>query len=243
MRLVICDDEPRDLDELERLLLNYGSCRFGVRFEIEKFSDASALLHKIQKNEIAEIYILDIVMSRMTGIDLGSQIRKNNSRSALIYVTASDDFAMDAYNVHAIRYLLKPVAENKLFEALDYALSRMESRKDAYPVKIKGGLESVLYTDIEYIENASRKLEVHLTNGKTITSINIRTSFEEATKELIPAGNFLYVHKSFLINMDHVRTLNQNTAVMDSGANIPVSRKSSPDAQKEYLLYISEQHK
>lgn len=244
MQLVICDDDPKDLKELERLLLKYKSFRSDARFKIEKYSDTSALLNKIEKKETADLYILDIIMSQMTGIDLGNEIRKINNKSILIYVTASDGFALDAYNVHAIRYLLKPIEENKLFEALDYALLHINDDKNSvYLVKTKEGLKSILYSEIEYIENVSRKLEIHLTNREKITSIYIRKSFEEETKELINAQNFICVHKSFLINMNHVRTLRQSTVIMESGVSIPVSRTSALDVKKKYLLFISAQYK
>ena len=222
MKLVICDDNQKDLDELENLLIKYGNHRSDICFEIEKFSDASTLLHKLQHHETADIYILDIIMSQITGIDLGNEIRKNDALSIIIYVTASDVFAMDAYNIHALRYLLKPVEENAFFEALDYTLSHMDARRDSvYVVKTKTGLKSIPYSQIEYIENSSRKLKIHLTNGEEITSIYIRESFEKETEDLIHTKKFVYVHKSFLINMDYVRTVLQHTVVMDSGISIP----------------------
>lgn len=93
MHIVICDDNIEDLLTLEKLILKYTARYPAISFETEKFSDASVLLHKIQK-KIADIYILDIIMSRISGIDLGSQIRKSDSKSMIIYVTSSDDFAL-----------------------------------------------------------------------------------------------------------------------------------------------------
>ena len=87
MQLVICDDNVQNLMELETLLLKY-SARFpDVSFDMEKFSDASVLLHKIQEEKLADLYILDIVMSRITGIDLGREIRKRSEKSMIIYIT------------------------------------------------------------------------------------------------------------------------------------------------------------
>lgn len=244
MKLVICDDDPKDLHELESLLVKYSDRRPSVCFDIEMFSDASALLHKLQHKDTADIYILDIIMSQLTGIDLGNEIRKNNSQSIIIYVTTSEVFAMDAYNIHALRYLLKPIKEEKFFEALDYTLFRMDTKKECiFLVKTKAGLESIPYSQIEYIENSSRKLKIHLTDGETVTSIYIRESFEKETSELVNSENFIYVHKSFLINMNHVKTLFPNTLVMDSGISIPISKKNSPDVKRKYLMFISSQYK
>ena len=120
----------------------------------------------------------------------------------------------------------------------------MDARKDyVYLVKTKDGLEAIPYPEIEYIENSARRLEIHLVNGKKTTSIYLRKSFEAETKELANARNFIYVHKSFLINLDYVRKLKQGCVLMESGTSIPVSRKGSFDVKKEYLLFISEQYR
>ena len=244
MQVIICDDNKEDLTKLEKLLIEYNTYCPGIPFEIEKFSDASVLFDKIQNEEPADIYILDIVMSKITGIDLGAQIRKTNTKSIIIYVTTSDGFALDAYDIHAIRYLLKPVLKSSFFLAIDSALSYLNIKEESvYLVKTKEGLLSVPYSKIEYIENCSRKLNVHLVDGETITSIFIRKSFDEEIKDLIQNRNFIRVHKSFLVNLKYIKKLTRNDVTMDSGMNIPVSRKSSLDVKKEYLLFVSEQYR
>lgn len=244
MQFVICDDNMENLTELETMFFRY-SARFpGLSFSLEKFTDAALLLHKIQHEKLADIYILDIVMSDISGIDLGHEIRKRSEKSIIIFTTASDNFALAAYDIQAIRYLIKPVDENRFYEALDYALTHIKIEKESvFAVKTKNGLESVPYREIEYIENSARKLDIHLTNKKKITSIYIRKSFEEEVKELLCFKNFLCVHKSFLINLNCVRTLKQNHAIMVNGDSIPISRKNAFHVKKEYLLFISDQYK
>ncbi len=244
MRLAICDDDLKDLTVLEGMLQKYNARNSDIRLEIETFSEATKLLCKLQQGEQADLYILDILMSNMTGIDLGTIIRKNNRNSMIIYITSSNSFAMEAYDLHAIRYLLKPTRERDLFEALDYAVSQMKLRKKSvFLVKTKEGLEAVPCSEIEYIENSSRKLEIHLTNGQKITSIFMRKSFDEEIEELIQAKNFICVHKSFLINMNHIQKLNQSDVVLNSGIRIPVSRRRALNVKKEYLFFISNQYK
>lgn len=178
MKIVICDDSIRDLSDIEKLLLEYQNCHSNIHFDIEKFSDAFQLSKKIQENEIADIYILDMIMASKTGIELGRQLRNIGSKSAIIYITVSDDFALEAYEVHAVRYLLKPIVQEKAFEAFNYAIAHTNTDTDAvYMLKTKKGLVSIPYSKIEYIENSSRTLEVHLSDGKILKSIFIRKSF------------------------------------------------------------------
>lgn len=242
MNITICDDNIQDLTELKILLEKYKELHCNTHFEIEQFLNPSILYNKIQENKLADIYILDILMSDTTGIELGNIIRTHGDKNAIIYITSSDDFALDAYHIHAVRYLLKPIQENQFFEAMDYALSYTEFKKvPVYSVKTKEGLISVPYTNIEYIENASRLLHLHQKDGKTITSIFIRKSFEDEVNELSNNSYFIKVHKSFIVNMNCIQKLEGNYMVMRSGAIIPISKRNTANVKRQYLLFVSQQ--
>ncbi len=240
MKIVVCDDCVEDLQYIESLLEKYKAAYSGAGFTVEKYLDAAILYDRILEGEQAEIYILDMIMAKRTGIDLGSLIRKEGRDSVIIYITSSDDYAMEAYGVHAVRYLLKPVSEESFFEAVDSARTSVRGqRRLMFMVKTKTGTVGVPYSEIEYIENYSRTLSVCLINGECLRSIFIRRSFDEEIRELAEDKNFLQVHKSFLINMEHVKKLEQGEIVMDSGKHIPVSKMRAADVKKAYLLFLS----
>lgn len=241
MKIVICDDSLQDLSDIEKLLLAYQDCHQGIYLDIEKFSDASQLSRKIQENKLADIYILDMIMAPRTGIDIGRQLRNLGNESAIIYITVSDDFALEAYDVHAVRYLLKPVIQEKAFEAFHYAIAYTKTKTDAtYMLKTREGLFSIPYSKIEYIENSSRTLRVHMTDGKILNSIFIRGSFDEEIAGLANDQQFFQVHKSFMVNLKHVQQLSRNHIVMESGAFIPISQKRTSETRNRYLSFISE---
>ena len=244
MKIVVCDDSIEDLTEIERLLTKYKEINSNTNLEVEQFSHAAKLYQKIQEKELADIYILDMIMSEKTGIDIGTLIRSSNRQSVIVYITSSDDFALEAYGVRAVRYLLKPVSEEQFFEALDYALSltKLETEK-IYPVKTKNGLVAIPYSKIEYIENYSRVLNIFQTDGESVKSIFIRKSFDEEIREIAQDKRFMQVHKSFLINMNYVNKLTHNTILMESGKSIPISKKRVVNVRKEYLLFVSEQYR
>ncbi|MCI9526987.1 MAG: response regulator transcription factor [Lachnospiraceae bacterium] len=241
MKIVICDDCVKDLQRLERLLQKYRDTAAGIHFEVEEFTDACRLYERILQGDQADIYLLDMIMSEKNGIEIGSLIRQNGGGGVIIYVTTSADFALEAYEVHASRYLLKPVSEEHFFEAMDFALYYQNAEKNPlFPVKTKNGTLSVPYSKIEYIENYSRMLNVFLADGENIKSIFIRKSFDEEIKEISGDRSFLRIHKSFLINMNHVKKLGQGNIIMESGRRIPVSKTRAAEVKREYLQFISE---
>lgn len=240
MKVVVCDDCVEDLRAIEILLEQYKKSVSDAIFSVEKYLDATVLYNKILAGGQADIYLLDMIMSDRSGLDIGSLIRKADGDGVIIYITSSDDYAMEAYGVHAARYLLKPVSEESFFEAMNFARSYTRTRKEPlFLVKTKEGTLSVSYSRIEYIENYSRTLNVCLDDGENIRSIFIRKSFDEEIREIAGDKSFLQVHKSFLINMRHVKKLEQNEIVMESGKRIPVSKARAADVKRTYLQFLS----
>lgn len=243
MKIVLCDDDIQDLLKIEEMILKYKMLHPCKNIELEKFTDSSKLYHSISEANLSDIYILDMLMPELTGIDIGKQIRKYKSESMIIYITSSDDYALDAYEVYANRYILKPINEDRLFEALDYSLSYKNEKQDSvYLVKMKGKLVQVYCSEIEYIENANRRLEVHMVNGEILKSSVIRKSFEEETQKIAKKNNFDQVHKSFLVNFDYVKQLTQNSIMMKSGKKVPISKARASKVKREYLLFISSKY-
>ncbi|MDE6917855.1 MAG: LytTR family DNA-binding domain-containing protein [Lachnospiraceae bacterium] len=240
MKIVICDDCVEDLQNIENLLKKYEKAAPGAGFVVEKYTDAALLYDRILEGEQADLYLLDMIMSDRTGIDIGSLIRKSGGSGVIVYITASDDYALEAYGVHAARYLLKPVSEESFFEALDAAqVSASMPKRLVFAVKTKAGTVSVPCSKIEYIENYSRTLNVCMEDGQIIRSIFIRKSFDDEIREIAADRSFLQVHKSFLINMEHVKKLEHREVVMESGRRIPVSKTRFAEVKRAYLLYIS----
>ncbi len=127
---------------------------------------------------------------------------------------------------------------------MDYARSYRESKRGPlYLVKTRTGMVSIPCSKIEYIENASRMLNVYLTDGSVITSIFIRKSFDDEIKDLITEKSFMQVHKSFLVNLNYIKKLEGNSITMDSGTHIPISKKNTANVKRQYLTFISEQYR
>lgn len=245
MEIVICDDCIEDLAEINRLLDRYMEKNTALNIRVVQYADPAALYRRLQQKELGDIYILDMIMEDKSGTDIGGLIRSISERSVIIYITSSDEYALEAYQVRAVRYLLKPVREELFFEALDYAVSDVRRVKgDAlFPVKTREGLVTVSCSQIEYIENYSRTLHVWLTGGSCVNSIFIRKSFEEEVRPVTQDRRFVCVHKSFVVNMEHIDRLAQGMIVVESGRQIPVSKTRAADVKKAYLMFVSTRYR
>lgn len=245
MKITICDDSIEDLLHTDRLLEKYKKLNPFDDFDVEKYSDSAKLSFDIDKEKnFSDIFILDMLMPLQSGIDLAKLIRQKKEECTIIFTTSSEDYALQAFGVRAIRYLVKPLDEISFFEAINYALSFRNIKKESlYPVKTKEGIQTISCFDIEYVENSSRIIQVYLNHGGIVKSVFIRKTFEEEAIDLIQNKNFIQVHKSFIVNMQYINKLLQDEIIMENGNHIPVSKKKSSEVKRIYLSYMTERYR
>ena len=148
--------------------------------------------------------------------------------------------ALDSYQVEAQGYLLKPFSEQSLFQSLDKAVVRLDA-EDAKRLRVhtKNGIEAIPFCRLVYVETYNRRLYCHLTDGSTVESIMLRSRFEEMIKPLCRDGRFVQTSVSFVVNMQHVRSVVTKGFVMTNGVEAPISRAFAK-ARKTYLNYLLE---
>ena len=240
MKIIWCDDSGYDIRQGEKLLTEYLEKRQLKEIELVKYSDAEKLYKDIEKEQNGQIYILDMLMPEYDGISIGKLIREKQKAAVIIYVTSSEEYALQAYDVQAQRYLLKPLQKERFEEALDYALSiTQEKPEPVYLINTTDGKHSVPYNQIEYIEYVSRKIYVNLINGKVYKSKFLRESFEENISELMNDCRFIQIHKSYVVNMEHIEKYLTNQVVMLSGSEINISKSRQKEMKRFYLEYLA----
>ncbi len=123
LRIAICDDQTQQQKQIEVMLEAYFASRpGGGKSQVECFSDSETLLHRVEEAGSFDLYLLDILMPGLNGIDIGRKLRALGDGGEIIFLTTSNDFAADSCDIHAFFYLLKPVEEEKFFSVLDGAL-------------------------------------------------------------------------------------------------------------------------
>lgn len=238
IRIAICDDEHETLHCLENVITHYGTQK-KLDLSVHKFSRAKDLETQIKNNGHYEIYVLDMLMPQRNGIEIGQAIRKQDEHAVIIYLTSSMDFAYQAFAVFAQRYLLKPLKEKELHEAMDFAVNNALQMQKSLYVNTAQGIQQVFYNEIEYVENAARALHIFATDGEEIISRLLRKSFESGMDGLLTSRDFIQTHKSFIVNLSQVRLYDPCQMTMRSGTLIPISKSRQAEVKRSYLNYIS----
>lgn len=234
MKIAICEDDTTQQNILTAALDSYRTPA-GEHVQYDVYHNGLDLLASINTHPY-NVLLLDILMPGFTGMDTAREIRESNEKIPIIFLTTSQEFAVESYRVHAFDYLMKPMDQNALFETLDRAFAMTESTLEkSILVQTAKAVYVLSLSQIEFVEINNRTLSFHLIDG-TVKSISGRLSdYEEA---LLKHPEFLKIHRSYIINMDLMKALNQKSFITLTGKEIPISRNLLPAIQKRYIEHL-----
>lgn len=244
INLAICDDDKQALENVSQLVLNFSEKRPQFGLVVSKFNSVYDLLESIEKSERSyQIYILDIIMPIINGIDVGKFIRKFDEQALIIFMTSSTDYVMDALSVSIFQYLLKPIEGQKLYPVLERACSKINLSRDTnVMLRVKGGIAYVRYHQITYIEYINHAMIFHLNTGKSISTMVMRESFSSYIQEHLQDSRFIKPHASFVVNMDYIQLMTINEFEMVNGEKVPISRRAYTIVRQKFIKYMVSRH-
>ncbi len=213
LRLGICDDERQDLAQILEMVKLYDK---DCQLQITTFLHAKDLLYTATTSGF-DITILDIEMEPPTGFDIAKELVSMPNPPIVIFATKSNAYALKGYGV-AIRYLQKPVMREAFFEAMDAAIADATAHRLTF--QIDTALVSVHLRDIQYIETFGHYAIVHTADE----AYRFRSTLKEVMARL-PKGYFVSPHKSYVVNLEHIRSATASEIILDCGAVVPIGRK------------------
>ena len=229
MRIAICDDEEIYRIELKTLL---DKLLINDDYDIDTFADGRILIESFSSSPY-DLVFLDIEMPSIDGITLAKKIRTASENVFIVFLTGHIEYALEGYEVNALRYLTKPVDINKLREVLKYV---QEKRGNSRQLIIKeDGAEILIDTeDVVYMESMDQNVKIVTSKGEHVIRHNIG-DFEEKLKN----DGFFRIHRGYLISLSKVKKLVKNDVIMEGDISLPVSR-SNQKALKEALYTFVE---
>lgn len=241
IQIAICDDQTEELERTYSMAETYHSLHPELNISFRKFQSGGDLLESINAQKHFDIYLLDILMPKADGIEVGTAIREKDDTAVIIYLTSSPDYALQSYQVDAEGYLLKPFDEVNLFAALDKVVTKLdaEDQKRLVLRTSNDGIEGVPYSRLLYLEYYQHRLIAHTTDQGKTESIYYRESFKELTASLTDS-RFVKISASIIVNMQHIRNITSRDIRLSNGEILSVSRIYATDARKSFMDYLLE---
>lgn len=217
IRIALCDDNEIQRTILQDFLTDY--CNTKNEVSVFSYSDGKELLKDVIQTGHFDIYILDILMPQMNGMEIATTLRAMKDTGDIIFLTASIDYAAISYDVEALYYMIKPIQPEKLVRILDKAVAARRGN-DSFELKTKQGSVILKSSDIMYVNAENRCACYYLKDGRKCEGLALRKSFADAVKHLSEKENFAFCGVSCLVNLEYVDVIDNESAMLSDGTQL-----------------------
>ena len=232
MKIAVLDDNADDLHAL-CTMIDTVCAEQTPRPMIRAFTDERKFLAYMSSAR-ADIVFLDIYLKERTGIRTAQILRSFNTSCAIIFVTSSREHAVEAFDVTASHYLIKPVTEEGVREALERTPFFKKDRP-TIALTIDYTEQRIPIEQIRYVDANGRRCSFHLADGTTLAPY---MTMARARELLEPLPVFLSCHRSLLINMDYIRQLTSDGVLLSDGTLLPIATRRTSEVGQEYRAYM-----
>ena len=241
MRIAICDDDVRFLDQFEKMIVENLEA-YTTNYEIYKFTNGASML-AIHKQAEFDVVFLDIDMPSESGLSVAREFRFYYDSVYIVFVTNHSNYVYDSFDVQPFNYIMKSnnqAFEDKLNSVFKLLFNHMKQNKTIIIDDNKLGNISLAYKEIVFIESRKHYCIFHIKSRKTdLTVIKVRKSIGDLEEEL-EEYDFIRVQKKYIVNLSHVISIDKNNRIVNLRNDVIV--KLGPTykqkAEEEFLNYL-----
>ncbi len=230
--VAVCDDEKCVSAKIEKLAKEFFRKK-NIDISVVQYSSGEELL---ESGREMDILFLDIGMQGIDGIETARRLREHGYKGFLVFITILKEMVFQSFEVQPFDYLVKPVEKENFDKTMERLFLSMQDKKKGH-LLVQRGYESniISFQDIVCCEIIDRKVYVYLTSGEVM---DYYEKIENLEKKL--DGRFFRCHRSYLINLNYLKSYRNNIAYMTDGKEIPVSRLRNKEFSNVILQYMKE---
>lgn len=229
---LICDDDQKYVDQISEYLDHY-CYDHSLSYTVKTFTDGTQVK---DSDEVYNIAFLDIEVGNVSGLDIAKSLKEKNKNIIIFFVTEYEKYIDDAMDLFALRFIKKPVTENRIYKGLDKAIDLINEDEISFYLKdsrkIKN-IKSIKSKDIIYVETGNHKTMV-FTNSGCYESAQLLDYWEKQLTNIC----FARTHKSFIVNMEYIDEYKRNEVKLKNGKIVPIAYKRQTEFRKIFWNYL-----
>lgn len=232
MRIAICEDNREHTEILENMAKRWAG-EAGEQIVVRCYQSAEQFLFCMKDEPPYDLAFLDIQMSETDGLQLARKIREEDKLIFIVFTTALKKYAPKGYEVSAFRYLVKPLQEKEVFQALTEAGRMIRERKRETVIVTKGDESRRIFKDdIYYIEVDNHHIILHLREEAIRFKAKLK-EFEMQFKE----PQFCKCHRSYIVNLKYTGKISREGVEIDGNGTLPISKSRWDALNHCYMEY------
>jgi len=234
-RIAVCEDDAAQ-QAYEEMLLRRWAQDNQYKVMVDLYASAEQFLFAAEDGPAYDLLILDIQMGGMNGMELAGKIREDGGDMAIIFLTGVPDYALEGYEVGAVRYLMKPLKEQVFYDLLNRLFEKIEQDRGEYFLWEQGmNVSRIALRDIVYVEARGHYTYMNTVKGEMEWKASF-SSLEEKFRD----GSFCLLRRGLLVNLEHVEKITRSECLLDNGGSLPVARERYKDLNGAFIAYYKE---
>ncbi|OSB10021.1 response regulator transcription factor [Paraclostridium bifermentans] len=232
LNICLCDDDINEINYYSNKIA-YLSDKNNYAFKLENFRSGESLIFELEDNiNRFNILIIDIIMNNINGIETANILRNYGYSGIIIFLTSSEEFALESFKVEPMNYILKNDRNDRFDNIFLKAAEKVyRSSNKNIVISSKPQNRVINIDDIIYMESINKKIIIHKVSGETEKVNCIFKDMHEKVKEY----GFIRCHKSYIVNAKYVQTFNKLECRLQKEIVVPIGRKYSKDFRREIL--------
>lgn len=239
LKVAICEDDPTQAKNVRRMVEAWGEAR-GQKTTVYPYAGCEAFLTDWMECMDYDLLLLDIDLGGgMNGIELARHIRRKDMGITIVFLTGLPEYMSQGYDVQALHFLVKPVAEGRLRDVLDRAAAAAQKKEEFLLLETEAETERIPVSRIVYGEAFSHTVMLYLAPekiGEKASSREIKMCLGDL-EELLPGPGFFRCHRSYLVHLPYIRKIDKTQMLLEYGLSVPVSRGKRAALYQAFLEY------
>ena len=234
VRIAFCEDNELQREIMIGFLEDFVKTRPAV-FTV--FTSGEELLADVKANGGYDIYLLDVVMPGINGMEIASILRQKQDNGHIIFVTSSLEYAVMSYDVDAYYYITKPIDSSKLYRVLDKACAELNAKDEIIQIRAINGDMNIRIKDIMYVELYNRAPIFHLKDGRMCEGVKLRGTFREIVEPLFQNKAFVTCGVGKVINLTCVDAIDSESVLLSDGTQVYFPRSAYSELKLAWKNY------
>jgi len=218
VKIAICDDEKNYRDEILEYITGYFNDK--SEFVVLEFFSGEDLIQYYNKGEVFDLIFLDIEMKDKNGIETAKEIREADENVIIIFITSHISYVYDTFRVNAFQFLKKPIDKQDFDKDFNRAILAYKKKHHKYEIKYKNKVSVLEIKDITHIEVFDHSICVYC-NSKCFK----KTGKLKDEISYLKSYNFVQCHKSIIVNMNYIKSIEETTIILKNNENLILSKK------------------
>ncbi|QOV18646.1 response regulator transcription factor [Blautia liquoris] len=240
LKIILCDDDRDSVRKCAKLISGIAE-KNQLEVMISCFESGESLLfHYAETPDQIDILYLDIMMNGMNGMEVAHQMRNYGCKAQIVFLTISEEYVYDAFDVNAVRYLLKGATSYKKFESTFLRAAKLAALSEdrLFTFEFDGETGVIPMRQISYFEIWQRRVTIHYGDEKTAKFYGRMEQLEVKLR----GDDFVRSHRSFLVHLPYIAKFCRHNLILKTGELVPVGVTYMDSLKREFAEYITRFH-